>query len=110
MNHRGLRGERQQRAKRKGQRVNTVRGITKLLALSSLLFACVLSPLWLISSSSSKGREMAVQERTKIRAPELTGDRGWLNTSKPLSLAALKGKVVLLDFWTYGCINCRSEE
>jgi thiol-disulfide isomerase/thioredoxin len=49
---------------------------------------------------------MAVQERTKIRAPELTGDRGWLNTSKPLSLSALKGKVVLLDFWTYGCINC----
>ena len=42
----------------------------------------------------------------RIRAPELTGDRGWLNTSKPLSLAALKGKVVLLDFWTYGCINC----
>ncbi|HEX9545641.1 MAG TPA: thioredoxin-like domain-containing protein, partial [Pyrinomonadaceae bacterium] len=31
---------------------------------------------------------------------------GWLNTDKPLSLAALKGKVVLLDFWTYGCINC----
>ncbi|MGH9962305.1 MAG: thioredoxin-like domain-containing protein, partial [Pyrinomonadaceae bacterium] len=29
-----------------------------------------------------------------------------LNTDKPLSLAALKGKVVLLDFWTYGCINC----
>ena len=42
----------------------------------------------------------------EIRAPELTGDRGWLNTDKPLSLAGLKGKVVLLDFWTYGCINC----
>ncbi len=42
----------------------------------------------------------------RIRAPELKGDRGWLNTDKPLSLAALKGKVVLLDFWTYGCINC----
>ena len=41
-----------------------------------------------------------------MRAPELTGGRGWLNTDKPLSLAALKGKVVLLDFWTYGCINC----
>ncbi len=54
----------------------------------------------------SKGVEMAVQEGAKIRAPELTGDRGWLNTDKPLSLAALKGKVVLLDFWTYGCINC----
>ena len=49
---------------------------------------------------------MPVQERARIRAPELTGDRGWLNTDKPLSLAALKGKVVLLDFWTYGCINC----
>ncbi|HSQ23415.1 MAG TPA: thioredoxin-like domain-containing protein [Pyrinomonadaceae bacterium] len=49
---------------------------------------------------------MPVQERSKIRAPELTGDRGWLNTDKPLSLAGLKGKVVLLDFWTYGCINC----
>ena len=29
-----------------------------------------------------------------------------MNTDKPLSLAALKGKIVLLDFWTYGCINC----
>ena len=44
------------------------------------------------------------QER--IRAPELNGGRSWLNTDKPLSLAKLKGKVVLLDFWTYGCINC----
>src|SRR6266851_5327648 len=57
-------------------------------------------------SDSLKGSEMSVQERTRIRAPELTGDRGWLNTDKPLSLAALRGKVVLLDFWTYGCINC----
>ena len=49
---------------------------------------------------------MPAQDRDRIRAPELKGDRGWLNTDKPLSLAALKGKVVLLDFWTYGCINC----
>jgi thiol-disulfide isomerase/thioredoxin len=53
-----------------------------------------------------EGFEMPVQERARIRAPELSGDRGWLNTDKPLSLAGLKGKVVLLDFWTYGCINC----
>jgi DNA-binding beta-propeller fold protein YncE len=44
--------------------------------------------------------------QAKVRAPELVGDRGWLNTDKPLSIAGLKGKVVLLDFWTYGCINC----
>ncbi|MFN2492072.1 MAG: thioredoxin-like domain-containing protein [Pyrinomonadaceae bacterium] len=49
---------------------------------------------------------MSAQEKVRVRAPELTGGRGWLNTEKPLSLAALKGKVVLLDFWTYGCINC----
>lgn len=76
------------------------------------LFLCLsLCPLWLIfnsllSSASSKGLEMAVQDSSKIRAPELSGGRGWLNTDKPLSLAGLKGKVVLLDFWTYGCINC----
>jgi thiol-disulfide isomerase/thioredoxin len=49
---------------------------------------------------------MSAQERSRIRAPELSGHHGWLNTDKPLSLAALRGKVVLLDFWTYGCINC----
>jgi DNA-binding beta-propeller fold protein YncE len=46
------------------------------------------------------------QEKARVRAPEIKGGRGWLNTDKPLSLAALKGKVALLDFWPYGCINC----
>lgn len=58
------------------------------------------------SSSTGKGFAMSQQERTRVRAPEITGGSGWLNTDRPLSLAALKGKVVLLDFWTYGCINC----
>jgi sugar lactone lactonase YvrE/thiol-disulfide isomerase/thioredoxin len=49
---------------------------------------------------------MSAQERPRVRAPEITGGRGWLNTDKPLSIATLKGKIVLLDFWTYGCINC----
>ncbi len=40
-----------------------------------------------------------------VRAPEFP-PLEWLNTDRPLSLADLKGKVVLLDFWTYGCINC----
>jgi cytochrome c biogenesis protein CcdA/thiol-disulfide isomerase/thioredoxin len=38
-------------------------------------------------------------------APEFTGIEGWLN-SGPLSMEKLRGKVVVLDFWTYSCINC----
>ena len=42
----------------------------------------------------------------RVRAPELRG-RGWLNTGgRPLRLAELRGKIVLLDFWTFCCINC----
>lgn len=37
--------------------------------------------------------------------PELTGATTWLN-SPPLTAQALRGKVVLIDFWTFGCINC----
>jgi cytochrome c biogenesis protein CcdA/thiol-disulfide isomerase/thioredoxin len=40
-----------------------------------------------------------------FKAPEFTGIQDWIN-SKPLTLAQLKGKVVLIDFWTYTCINC----
>lgn len=38
-------------------------------------------------------------------APEFTGIDRWFN-SEPLTMAGLKGKVVLVDFWTYSCINC----
>jgi len=38
-------------------------------------------------------------------APEFTGIDNWLN-SKPLTMAGLRGKVVLVDFWTYSCVNC----
>ncbi|HEX6183271.1 MAG TPA: thioredoxin-like domain-containing protein [Pyrinomonadaceae bacterium] len=52
------------------------------------------------------GGEVLGRQEGRVRAPELGGGRGWLNTDKPLTLAGLRGKVVLLDFWTYGCINC----
>ena len=38
-------------------------------------------------------------------APDFTGTQRWFN-SRPLTLAGLRGKVVLVDFWTYTCINC----
>lgn len=39
-------------------------------------------------------------------APNFTGISQWLNSDKSLTISDLKGKVVLVDFWTYSCINC----
>lgn len=44
-------------------------------------------------------------EYEAVRAPELRGS-AWLNTERPLKLSDLRGKLTLLDFWTYCCINC----
>jgi thiol-disulfide isomerase/thioredoxin len=46
------------------------------------------------------------ERRGRVRAPELIGRGGWVNTQHDLSLKFLRGKVVLLDFWTFCCINC----
>ncbi|MFN2467991.1 MAG: cytochrome c biogenesis protein DipZ [Gaiellaceae bacterium] len=50
----------------------------------------------------------AEQLRDFGRAPELAGISRWLNTpgGRPLTIRGLRGKVVLIDFWTYSCINC----
>ena len=42
----------------------------------------------------------------RVRAPELVGRGGWIGTDGPLSLAGLRGRFVLLDFWTFCCVNC----
>lgn len=47
----------------------------------------------------------AAAVKTGGDAPEFTGIDQWLN-SAPLTMQQLKGKVVLVDFWTYSCINC----
>ncbi|MCE9625100.1 MAG: redoxin domain-containing protein [Deltaproteobacteria bacterium] len=42
----------------------------------------------------------------RIHAPEFREGLTWFNTENPLSMKALRGRLVLLDFWTYCCINC----
>jgi thiol-disulfide isomerase/thioredoxin len=76
--------------------------LTLLISLSASPL-CAQTP----DSTEQEGFDMStVRQQGRVRAPELAGGRSWLNTDKPLQLAALRGKVVLLDFWTYGCINC----
>lgn len=48
----------------------------------------------------------AVAKKARATAPELEGGVGWLNTAGPVRLKDLRGKFVLLDFWTFCCINC----
>jgi thiol-disulfide isomerase/thioredoxin len=63
------------------------------------------------AASGSNGTMFAQNQRTESNLPVLggmpsfDGAAGWLN-SKPLALDQLRGKVVLVDFWTYSCINC----
>ena len=52
--------------------------------------------------SDMKGTKLPVLGK----APEFSGIVHWLNTDHPLTMAELRGKVVLIDFWTYTCINC----
>ena len=56
-----------------------------------------------MSNSETPAREQA---QGPIAAPELTGAVDWLNVAAPITMAQLRGKVVILDFWTYGCVNC----
>jgi len=57
------------------------------------------------SSGQPAINNAALYNVTAYQAPELAGIQHWIN-SQPLTLAQLKGKVVLVDFWTYTCINC----
>ncbi|MBW4677584.1 MAG: thioredoxin family protein [Desmonostoc geniculatum HA4340-LM1] len=56
--------------------------------------------------NNTPASEIAVKPATAKSLPEFQGISQWLN-SAPLSIADLKGNVVLVQFWTFGCINCQ---
>src|SRR5688572_24037082 len=59
----------------------------------------------LAAAASLRVQASAAPLHDRGPAPEFAGIEHWLN-SPALTLAALRGKVVLVDFWTYSCINC----
>ena len=85
------------------RRQNMLIGIVVgILVVGALTYASGLTKQLLApfgSSAEYKSSESAT-------APELAGG-GWIN-SEPLKLNGLRGRVVLIEFWTFGCINCRN--
>jgi thiol-disulfide isomerase/thioredoxin len=79
----------------------------KTAAAVALLAAAVASSAAAIASlvASPAANAAANPVSTRNTAPEFTGIDTWLN-SEPLTMQQLRGKVVLVDFWTYTCINC----
>ncbi|MDH2390992.1 thioredoxin-like domain-containing protein [Streptomyces sp. HNM0663] len=58
------------------------------------------------ASAASSGSAIP-HRRARVRAPELIGKGGWINTGgKDLKLADFRGRTLILDFWTFCCINC----
>lgn len=73
----------------------------------SLLFLILSSCQKQARSQADNGMSISEsQVKSSIQAPDFPDGMEWLNTNHPISLKDLKGKIVLLDFWTYCCINC----
>jgi sugar lactone lactonase YvrE len=93
---------------------DTMRSLLAALALALLAGACTTTPAQdqaedPTTSTAGGIEQPAIVEQSfagTVPAPEFPDDLDWLNIAAPLQMENLTGKVVLLDFWTYGCINC----
>lgn len=79
----------------------------KLLAVGAALIGFTVTGAVIpgICDEAARATPIVTAAASQQTAPDFTGITNWFN-SKPLSIADLRGKVVLVDFWTYGCVNC----
>jgi thiol-disulfide isomerase/thioredoxin len=87
----------------------SMKPITLFASIAMLLTACAPAAQ---SVASPQQSEPTMIQSTPTPIPELgvapeLHDGVWLNTEQPLKLADLRGQVVLLEMWTFGCINCQ---
>lgn len=78
---------------------------TLILTVVCVLLSASLSG-FAASGAAQEEKPRMDELRGTVRAPEFPEGIDWLNTDRPLSLRELRGKIVLIDFWTYCCINC----
>ena len=78
----------------------------RLPSVKSLVVILLASVLILPAAPAVQGRDMEHPFARRQKVPPLPPTLTWLNTAGPLELHDLRGKFVLLDFWTYCCINC----
>ena len=76
-------------------------GAALIIIISLIYFLQVNSP-----ERIEPGERVSIDLSGFLKAPELQGIKGYINADESLKLSDLKGKVVLIDFWTYSCINC----
>jgi len=81
--------------------------IRSLAAAASLVAGCLTSTALPCIGGEVARDQMAPFAVAAVQdtAPNFSGISNWFN-SAPLNMADLRGKVVLVDFWTYGCVNC----
>ncbi|OKO70621.1 thioredoxin [Bradyrhizobium sp. NAS80.1] len=79
----------------------------KLLTVSAALIGIAVTGAVIpgICDEAARAVPAVTAAASQQTAPDFAGITNWFN-SKPLSIADLRGKVVLVDFWTYGCVNC----
>ena len=91
------------KGKAKSKKINYFVTLTVVLVIVLAIFLLQKSKVSPQAGLDSKKTEL--KEGTYPKAPDFTGIERWIN-SEPLKIEQLKGKVVLVDFWTYTCINC----